>query len=150
MTSKRKKIQKVLELREQALEKRAGALVQSRTKLQHAVDEAERESQRLILAAEHRATLTNAVTDVGSWLEAEQWLAHRRNVLGRATGKVVSAEAVVAEDFKRVVAARIDKKKLEILDGRMAEEQLRAELRTEQKLSDEFGQRRRASERGDD
>jgi flagellar export protein FliJ len=150
MTSKRKKIQKVLELREQALEKRAGALVQSRTKLQHAVDEAERESQRLLLAAEHRATLTNAVTDVGSWLDAEQWLAHRRNVLGRATGKVVSAEAVVAEDFKRVVAARIDKKKLEILDGRMAEEQLRAELRTEQKLSDEFGQRRRASERGDD
>lgn len=150
MTSKRKKIKKVLELREQTLEKRAGALVQSRTKLQLAVDEAERESERLMLAAQHRATLTNAVANVGSWVEAEQWLAHRRNVLGRAAGKVVSAEAVVEKDFKRVVAARIDKKKLELLDGRMAEAQFRGELRSEQKQSDEFGLRRRPGERNDD
>jgi flagellar export protein FliJ len=147
MTNKRKKIQKVLELREQTLGKRAGALVQSRTKLMHAVDEAERESQKLAAAAEHRASLAGSVTDVGSWLEAEQWLAHRRNALGRATGKVVKAEAVVQEDFKRVVTARIDKKKIEILDERLAESELRGEMRSEQKLSDEFAQRRRLGER---
>jgi flagellar export protein FliJ len=147
MTTKRKKIQMVLELREQALEKRAGVLAQSRTNLKHAVDEAERESQRLRFAAEHREQLASSVTDVNSWIEAEQWLAHRRNALGRATGKVVKAEAVVQDDFKKVVAARIDKKKIELLDERLAEAQVRSELRTEQKLSDEFGQRRRSVER---
>jgi flagellar export protein FliJ len=150
MNSKREKIQRVLELREKALEKRAGVLAKSRTKLQEAVNEAERESERLMLAAQHRATLTNTISDVGAWVEAEQWLAHRRNVLGRATGNVVKAEAIVAEDFQRVVTARIDKKKIELLDGRIVEAQTRSELRTEQKQSDEFAQRRRASRRGNE
>jgi flagellar FliJ protein len=143
MTTKRKKVQKVLELREQALERQASVLAQSRSKLRNAQAEAERESERLMHAAQQRAELAKAVADVGRWQEAEQWLAHRRRALGQATGVVAHAEAQVADNVKKVVAARIDKKKIELLDERLAEEQLRRELRAEQKLSDEFGQRRR-------
>jgi flagellar export protein FliJ len=143
MNSKRKKIQKVLEIREQALEKSAGVLAKSREKLEQAKVVAEKESERLLVASEHREQLAMRVTDVGSWLEAEQWLAYRRGILGRATGQVYSAEAAVQESLQRVVVARMDKKKIELLDERLAEEQLRRELRVEQKLSDEFGQRRR-------
>ncbi|MGC4064324.1 MAG: flagellar FliJ family protein [Polyangiaceae bacterium] len=143
MNSKRKKIQKVLELREQALEKSAGALARSREKLAQAKTAAEKESERLLVASEHRAQLATQVTDVGAWIEAEQWLAYRRGALGRATGQVYSAEAAVQESLQKVVVARMDKKKIELLDERLAEEQLRRELRVEQKLSDEFGQRRR-------
>jgi len=150
MTSKRKKIQKVLELREDALSKRAVALADSRVKLKHAMDEAARESERLQIAAQQREELTGSVFDVGSWLEAEQWLAHRKRVFGAASGQVVSAEAVVKDDFGRVIAARIDKKRIELLNGRLADEQVRRELRVEQKLSDEFGQRRRDADRDDE
>jgi flagellar export protein FliJ len=150
MTSKRKKIQKVLELRDETLSKRAVALADSRVKLKQAMDEAERESERLQVAAQQREELTSSVFDVGSWLEAEQWLAHRKRALGAASGQVVSAEAVVKDDFGRVIAARIDKKRIELLNGRLADEQVRRELRVEQKLSDEFGQRRRDADRDDE
>jgi flagellar export protein FliJ len=145
MNSKRKRIQRVLELREQALEKSATVLARSRERLEQAKSLAERESERLLTANEHRAELTTRVTDVGSWLEAEQWIAHRRGVLGRATGQVYSAEAAVQDSLKKVVVARMDKKKIELLDGHLAEEQFRNELRLEQKLSDEFGLRRRSN-----
>jgi len=36
------------------------------------------------------------------------------------------------------------------LNGRLADEQVRRELRVEQKLSDEFGQRRRDADRDDE
>lgn len=147
MTTRRKKLQRVLEVREQALEKQATALAQSRTQLQHAVTEVERESERLIEAAQHRSQLASEISNVSSWIEAEQWLQHRRTLLGKAHSRVISAEAVVQEGVKRVVAARIDKKKIEVLDERLAVDQLRVELRSEQKLSDEFGLRRRDGER---
>lgn len=150
MTSKRKKVQKVLELREEALAKRAGILASSQAKLQAAKEEAERESERLIEAARYREQLSCGVVDVGAWLEAEQWLAHRRKALGAASGLVASAEVVVKDDMGRVIAARIDKKRIELLDGRLAESQMRQELRSEQKLADEFAQRRREDARDDE
>jgi flagellar export protein FliJ len=143
MSPKRQKIKKVLDLKDQALEKRALELSQSKTTLQGAIDEHSLESERLLVAEKHRQELTAGLIDVGSWIEAEQWLAHRRTELGRADGRVAAAEAQVKAAFTGVVEARIDKKRIELLDERLAQGEVTRENRIEQRLTDELALRAR-------
>ncbi len=146
MTSKRQKLKKVLDLREQALDKRAQELLHSKAKLVDALDAHSRESERLLVAETHREQLTAGPIDVGSWIEAEQWLAQKKTDLGRANGRVVAAEATVQEAWHGVVEARIDKKRIELLDARLTTGENQRENRLEQRLSDELAQRTRKSD----
>lgn len=148
MRTKRRKLKKVLDLREQALEKRALELAQSKSQLQEALDEHTRESERLLVAEKRREQLAAGRIDVGSWIESEQWLAQRKTDLGRANGRVASAEATVQDAWHGVVDARIDKKRIELLDARLATDEIQRENRLELRLSDELAQRNR--KRGDD
>jgi len=143
MNQKRRKIKKVLDLREQALEQRALELTQSKSVLSDAQDEHTRESERLQIAQEHRVKLTSGAIDVNSWIEAEQWLAQRRMDLGRADGRVLAAEAGVQQAWQEVVDARIDKKRIELLEARLATGEAEQINRLEQRLSDELAQRHR-------
>ena len=143
MSPKRRKLKKVLDLRDQALERRAFELTQSKSLLDEAMDEHSRESERLLMAEKHREQLTSGAIDVGSWIEAEQWLAHRKTELGRANGRVAAAEANVQQARDEVVEARIDKKRIELLDARLATGETRQANRAEQRLSDELAQRNR-------
>lgn len=146
MSPRRRKIKQVLDLREQALEKRAHELAKSRSQLKDALDEHVRESERLLVAEKFREKLAEGPIDVNSWIEAEQWLAHRKTELGRADGRVASAEATVQTAWHGVVEARMDKKRIELLDERLASSELKQENRVEQKLSDELAQRNRKAE----
>ena len=146
MTSKRQKLKKVLDLREQALDKRAQELVHSKAQLVDALDAHSRESERLLVAETHREQLTAGPIDVGSWIEAEQWLAQKKTDLGRANGRVAAAEATVQEAWHGVVEARIDKKRIELLDARLTTGENQRENRLEQRLSDELAQRTRKSD----
>lgn len=148
MSSKRQKIKRVLDLREQTLEKRAAELTQSKFQLQDALDEHSRESERLMVAERLRETLMTGPIDVNSWIEAEQWLAHRKTELGRADGRVASAEATVQTAWHGVVEARMDKKRIELLEERLATGELRRENLVEQRLTDEFARRKRKSDEG--
>jgi flagellar biosynthesis chaperone FliJ len=95
MKSKRQRLKRVLDLREQALEKRARALAQSESQLKLARDERVHESEQLQVAEKYREDLTSGLIDVGSWVEAEQWLAQKKKDLGRASGRVAEAETSV-------------------------------------------------------
>jgi flagellar export protein FliJ len=148
MSSKRRKLQKVLDLREQALGKRALELTQSKAQLKDALDEHSLESERLLVAEKQREKLTVGPIDVGSWIEAEQWLAQKKTDLGRAHGRVTAAEVTVQHAWDGVVEARIDKKRIELLDQRLATTETRLENRLEQRLTDEFAQRQKKHDEG--
>jgi flagellar protein FliJ len=141
MTSKRNKLKKVLGLREQALEQRARALAQSKMQLQDALDEHTRESERLRVAEMQREKLMSGPVRVSSWIDAEQWIVQKKRAVGHANGRVTEAETTVHQAWDGVVQARIDKKRIELLDSRLAKAETARETRHEQRLNDEFAQR---------
>ncbi len=77
MTPRRKKVQKVLEIREQTLHERAGVLVQAHEGRNLAESHALDAETHLVAATEYRRSLTAHSVNVASWIDAEQWLAHK-------------------------------------------------------------------------
>jgi flagellar export protein FliJ len=146
MNTKRRKLRRVIDLREEALARRAQELKQSKLHLEDALDAHSRESERLLVAEKHRAKLTNGPVDVSSWMEAEQWLVQKKSDLGRANGRVAAAETTVQLAWHGVVEARIDKKRIELLDERLSTGEIQRENRLEQRLSDELAQRVKKSD----
>jgi flagellar biosynthesis chaperone FliJ len=59
---------------------------------------------------------------------------------------VAAAEANVQQALHGVVEARIDKKRIELLDARLATGEIARENRLEQRLSDELAQRSRKTD----
>jgi flagellar export protein FliJ len=143
MNTRRKKIQRVLDVRKQALDERARQLSESRAQLQEALDDHSRESEHLAAAQKYRETVASGTTDIASFIEAEQWLMHRKQLVHRADGKVAEAESDVHRAWQGVVDARIDKKRIELLDERLVEGEKREENRLERRLSDELSLRSR-------
>lgn len=143
MSPKRRKIQKVLSLREKALDQRALELAQSRETLEQAKREHVLESERLLAAATRRRELSSGRVDIGSWIESEQWLRQRQQDLYRADGRVAEANATVCDALQGVVAAQVDKRRIELLDQHLADGELRRENVIEQRLTDELARRRR-------
>jgi flagellar export protein FliJ len=141
MNTKRRKLKRVIDLREEALAKRAQELKQSKLYLEDARDAHSRESERLLVAEKRRAELTNGPVEVSSWIDAEQWLMQKKSDLGRANGRVAEAETTVQLAWHSVVEARIDKKRVELLDERLSTGEIRRENRLEQRLLDELAQR---------
>jgi len=136
--TKRQKIQRVIEYREDVLSQRAGVLTDSQQKLEQQLREAEAEATRLTEAANHRSDLTgHERVDVGSWLEAELWLRSRRAALELAERRVQDAEESVDQARQQVLVARMDVRRVELLDERLKDSQLRLDERLEQRLTDE-------------
>lgn len=142
MSPKRKKIQRVLSLREKKLDQRAIELEQSKSRLKTAKQEHSLESERLIEAAKRRAELADGRTDVGTWIEADQWLSQKQSDLRRADIRVAAAEASIQTALQNVVDARIDKRRIEILDEHLASGEARKVDKLEQRLTDEIARRR--------
>lgn len=134
----------MLELREQTLDERALQLERSKAELEKARQQHSLESERLLAAARRRNALADGRTDVASWAEAEQWLTQRQAELRRANAGVTNAEATVNEALQGVVDARIDKRRIELLDQHLAQAELRKENQQEQRLTDELARRRRS------
>lgn len=143
MSPKRRKIQKVLSLREKALDQRALELAQSRDSLEQAKRQHSLESERLVAAATRRRELSSGRVDIGSWIESEQWIRQRQLDLCRADCRVAQANATVSGALQGVVAAQIDKRRIELLDQHLAEGEVRRENAVEQRLTDEHARRRR-------
>jgi flagellar export protein FliJ len=142
MTIRRKKMQKVLELREQTLHERAGVLSQAHEGRAIAQEQATNAAGHLEEAAQYRQRLATAPTNVASWIDAEQWLAHRNHQNDLAQVQLQGAETLVMEAYDNVIQARSGVKRIELLDRRMASDEVRRQSRSEQKASDEHSQRR--------
>jgi flagellar export protein FliJ len=147
MTLRRKKMEKVLELREQALQERAGALSVAHQGRAEAQEQVHTAANCLAQAAEYRSNLANGAFNVGAWIDAEQWLAQRTQQHSAAQVQLRGAEERVSQAYTNVLEARSDVKRIELLERRLTNHELRQERRSEQKNNDEFAQRRFAASR---
>jgi len=141
MTPRRKKVQRVLELREQHLNETAGILVKAHEGRNAAANQAEQAASQVAEAAEYRKDLTSQPLSVNSWIEAEQWLAHRNNENLRAQIDLEHAEVCVSHAHDGVLVARSDVKRMELLDKRLAQGETRKQSRVEQSTNDEHARR---------
>ena len=141
MTPRRKKVQRVLEIREQHLNERAGVLVKAHEGRNAAANQAEKAADHLEEAAEYRKELTSQPLSVNSWIEAEQWLARRSSENMRAQHDLQKAEVHLSNAHESVVVARSDVKCMELLDKRLAQGEAKRQSRVEQSANDEHARR---------
>ena len=141
MTPRRKKVQKVLGIREQRLNERAGALAQAHEGRIAAANQADDAAHQLEEAAEYRNGLVAQPLSVSSWIDAEQWLAHRNVQHSRAQIDLEQAEVSLVRAHENVLVARSDVKRMELLDKRLAQGETRKVLRLEQSSNDDHARR---------
>ena len=142
MTLSRKRMHKVLEIRERTLEERAGALSQAHEGRDIAQEQASSAALELQQATEYREHLTTGAINVASWIDAEQWLVQRSRQNNLAQRRLQGAEALVVQAYEGVIEARSGVKRIELLDRRLADKELRQQERLEQKANDEHAQRK--------
>jgi len=147
MSLRRKRMQKVLELRERTLQERAGALTQAHQGRVAAQEQAESAASHLREAAAYRQQLTSGSVKVEAWIDAEQWLVQRSRQHNLAQMRLQGAETLVVQAYEEVIEARSGVKRIERLDQRLATLEMRQQERLEQKVSDEHSQRRFATSR---
>lgn len=147
MTLRRKKLEQVLELREQTLQERAGALSAANQGRAVAQEHAACAADHLEEAARYRQSLTNGSINVAAWIDAEQWLAHRNRQHDLAQVQLQGAEHRVLEAYDHVIEARSEVKQMELLGRRAESQELRQQRRLEQKVNDELARRRFATSR---
>jgi flagellar export protein FliJ len=145
MTLRRKKIQKVIEIREQSLEEKAAVLAQAHEGRELAEGQVLDAANHLSVAAEYRNNLASSLINVSSWIDAEQWLANKTDQHVRAQINLQSAEVLLACAHEKVIEARSQVKRMKLLDKRLASGELRQQQRSEQKSNDEHAQRQNAS-----
>jgi flagellar export protein FliJ len=141
MTPRRKKVQKVLEIREQTLHERAGVLVQAHEGRNLAESHALDAETHLAAATEYRRSLTAHSVNVASWIDAEQWLAHKTDRSLQAQLDLENAEIFVSNAHGNVIEARHDVKRMELLDKRLAHGEASKQLRLEQTSNDDHARR---------
>ena len=142
MTPRRKKVQKVLEIREQDLNAKAGVLTQAHKDRNVAASQALDTATHLATATEYRKSLTFQPIDVLSWIDAEQWLARKIDQNTRAQMNLENAELLVMHAHKNVVEAHSDVKRMELLDKRLANGEAKQQSRFEQTSNDDHARRR--------
>jgi flagellar export protein FliJ len=142
MSPRRRKVQRVLEVREQDLNEKATILVQVHQGHDLAQDRAANAAGQLAEAADYRQQLAHGQVNVASWIEAEQWLAQRNSEHESAQTQLANCKVQLTQAHHQVVQARVGVKSIELLDRRLAVGEMRTQMRIEQRLTDEHAQRR--------
>ncbi len=150
MTLRRKKVQMVLEIREQALHEKAGILAQAHEGRELAQNHATSSANHLAEAKEYRSALVASSISLTSWIDAEQWLAHKNQQNALAQSDLQNAELYLNQAHENVVEARSNVKRMELLDKRLATAELRQQSRFEQKGNDELARRKYVNARRGD
>ena len=76
-----------------------------------------------------------------SWIDAEQWLAYKNGQHALAQVNLQNAELFLAHAHAKVIEARSDVKRMELLDKRLATGEIREQQRVEQQSNDEHARR---------
>jgi flagellar biosynthesis chaperone FliJ len=140
MSPRRNRIEKVITLREKALDQRVAKLSDQRQAEARALSAEEQKQQELQLASESRLKLTedgDALT-AGSWIEANEWLVSRQKQLDQARLEAARAQLETKKAQGAVMTARSDLKKVELLSDRIAQQEQSAAEVLERRLEDEL------------
>jgi hypothetical protein len=142
MSARQKRVKKVLALRQEQLEKRVFALTAAQTAASVAGQTLEDERRRLELAVYQRSILSQQAADVGSWRDADAWIASRAQVCELARRALVRAEQATERARREVVAANRSVQRIQALAHRLEVQARAAQARSEQLLEDELASRR--------
>jgi flagellar export protein FliJ len=144
MSQKRARIAKVVNHREQQLDRRVAELGEARAEEKRREDAAELERMKLEKAEKERLEMSSGAMSAADWRAQNEWLASRALSHAVATREVEAAVEQVVEKQQGVLTARQALKGVELLDERLRKEELRAEERADQRLQDELARGRSA------
>lgn len=140
MSPRRSRIEKVITLREKALDERVAKLSDQRAAEARAVSAEEQKKQELAQASESRMKLvaeSEAVT-AGNWVEANEWLQSRQKQLEQARIAAARAQHATKQAQGAVMLARSDLKKVELLSERIQKQEATEAQVLERRLEDEL------------
>lgn len=142
MTSRRR-LKKVVEHREKALDESVQKLTAARAEQQRAEEERERARQEVERAAAERQKIAEGVMAVDDWRAANEWLQSRQATHAVRGREVEKAEAQVEQSREGLLSARVALRSVELLDEKLARQENVAAERKAQRLEDEIasGQR---------
>lgn len=140
MSPRRNRIEKVVTLREKELDKRVQQLAGTRAAEARAQGEEERKKQELEQASDSRMKLAGAegTLTAMSWVEANEWLAHRRLSHEKARMEAAKAQLETRKAQGAVMTARADLKKVELLSERIQKQEDAEAVKLERRLEDEL------------
>jgi flagellar export protein FliJ len=148
MTSKQKRITRVIVHREKELDRRVVELGHARAEAERVEDAVARERERLERAAAERGEMSERATRAGDWREANEWLESRSKSHAAVTQALARAQEHVEAKQATVLEARRALKGVELYETRLKQEVLRAEDKADQKLQDELARSRTGQKRG--
>ena len=149
MTSKQKRINRVIVHREKELDKRVVALGNARAEARRAEDAVEREEERIALAAAERNALKERPMSAAEWREANEWLDSRIKSHAVVAKELEHANQRVEAQQGQVLDARRALKGVELYETRLRQEEVRAEDKADQRLQDELARTRAGQKRSD-
>jgi len=140
MSPRRTRIEKVVTLRENELDKRVQQLAGQRAAELRALSAEEQKKLELEQASESRLKLAEEgeALSVMSWVEANEWLANRRLHHEKARVDAARAQLETQKAQGAVLSARTDLKKVELLSERIQKQENHTRERVERRLEDEL------------
>jgi flagellar export protein FliJ len=147
MSQRKKRLKKLIELRERELSQRLKELAEKRAAEERAAKSLALEAEQVAKAEERRMSAISRAFDVKSLNQETDWLVtcgRRRDLAER---EVARERRAVSEAQGQVMKAKNELKKIELLGQRVeAEDRVRTE-RSEQRLSDELAALRFSEEK---
>ena len=141
MSSRRTRLKKLLDLRQQQLEDCARELSRSRDRELRARERVDDETRELNTSLDRRASLAVEAANNDRWSSENDWLELRALHHQAATAALGKAELSRQRAHAEVLHARTQLKKLEVLQDRLRREELRDEERRDRRLHDEVAQK---------
>ena len=139
--ARRRRVRRVLELRENELNEEAAGLAAARSAENAAKSAAEAADRELEAVSERRRELAGGVLDARRWLEEDDWHRDRDSQRQLAVADAVRAEAVTNDARGRVLQAQTRLKQAEVLSERLAAADRAAEERSDRRSEDEVSAR---------
>lgn len=140
MSPRRNRIEKVITLREKALDERVAKLSDQRAAEARAMSAEEQKKHELEQASESRLRLAEEgeAMSASSWVEANEWLQSRQKQLDQAKIAAARAQLETRQAQGAVMVARSDLKKVELLSDRIQQQEASEAQVKERRLEDEL------------
>jgi len=144
MSQRKKRLAKLIEHRQHALDAKLGALAVLRVAEQTAITRADDEREVRDRAARERNDAVSRPVAVGHFVDASVFLQSCAKRSELAELELARARRAVQKAQVEVVLAKNDLKKIQLLTERLDKEEQIQAARVEQRLSDEFSARKSA------
>lgn len=151
MSPRRKRIEKVVGLREKELDKRVQELLGTRAAEARAMSDEERKRLELEQASESRLKMAadGGELSATSWIEANEWMNNRRLNHEHARAQAARAQLETKRAQTAVLTARTDLKKVELLSERLQQQETTTAERAQRRMEDELSSLRFRRNEGD-